>query len=200
MAKKSEKINISAFEKAVKEAPNFQGTTVEWYGLELKIRTSISLNEMVDSVSVIYNSCFLSDEEYMPEAFDIALRCEMIEKYTNITLPSSVEKRYELIYGTNLLDIINTYADSDQVSAIIEAARNRINYKKAMNISKFEKRQNEILNTLENLQTQMEQVFGSISNDDIKSVLKAVSSAGIDESKLAEAIIKKKYKETDALS
>lgn len=198
MAKKNEKISISAFEKAVKDIP--QSCTVDWNGIEITIRNTISLNEMVDFVSVVYNSCFSSDGEYMPEAWDLAFRSEVINKYTNITLSASINKRYEMLYATDVFDTVRSHINCDQLDAIDQAILNKIGHRRAMDISDFEKRQDKILRSFEALQAQFEKLFGSVTNEDIKTILSAAGAGGFDENKLAKALLEQKYKESDALS
>ena len=134
MADKIKKISINAFEEAVNSQYN-PTEVVEWRGLKIVVKHALSLKENLTFVDSVVKSCFgKEDGAYMPEVKDFAVRSCIIEHYTNITLPSNLDKRYELLYGSDLLEAIMPNINQLQFNALMRAIESKTEYLAKSNI------------------------------------------------------------------
>ena len=95
---------------------------VRWHGLLLAIKPLLSFEEMTRFVNSVMDACF--DEEHniaIPEAIDFSIRVNVIVRYSNITLPVSIEKQMQIVYGTDLYETIMSHVSSSQLNAIVKA-------------------------------------------------------------------------------
>lgn len=192
MTNKIKMISVNTFEKAVNST--YQPTTVtEWNGLEIVIKKHLSLAEVAKFVDVCVKACFDSDTAaYAPEAKDAAIRSCIVAFYTNITLPESIEKQYELIYHASILDSIIPHIDQTQLKSVISAIDEKTDYLVGVNTEVINKQVNDLQNIAANIQNQMSDIFNGISIDDIKKVMSALSDKGLDEEKLVKAYMENK--------
>ena len=191
MANKIKKLSINAFEKAVKETANTQ-TNVEWNGLDIIIKHTIGIRDMLRFVEGVFQSCFSDDGEYIPEVRDFAIKSCLLKYYTNISLPSNVERRYDLIYSSDITEVVLEYVNEAQLSEIVKASDARIKHTANANIEALNKQMRDLYSTFENLQTNIEEIFSGINADDVKGLVSAVSNGGIDEGKIIDAYFNKK--------
>ena len=192
MSNKIKMISVNAFEKAANST--YQPTaTVEWNGLDIVIKQHLSLPEVARFVDACVKACFDSNTAaYTPEAKDAAIRSCIIAFYTNITLPESVEKQYELVYHSMILDTITPNIDQNQLNAVVRAVDEKVTYLTRMNTEIVNKQMRDLQNVAANIQNQMSDMFSGISVDDIKNVMSALSDKGLDEEKLVKAYMENK--------
>lgn len=192
MADKIKKISVTAFEKAIDSF--YEPTTnVEWNGLTLVIKRHLNLAEVAKFVDVCVKACFNPDDaSYAPEAKDLAIRSCIVAFYTNVTLPDNIAKQYELIYHSMILDAITLNVDQIQLNAIIKAIDDKVEHLASANIELVNKQMNDLYGALDGVQKQMSEMFSGVSAEDIKSVMGALTSGGVDEEKLVKAYMANK--------
>lgn len=192
MAEKIKRISIDAFEKAIKSFYK-PVELVEWNGITLAIRRHLGLSDIAKFVDVCTKACFNPDTEaYTPEAKDLAIRSCMVIWYTNLSLPSNLEKQYELIYHSGITDTISQHIDTVQFKAIIDAIDDKIDNLASANVELINKQMNELYTSFETIQKQMADMFDNISPEDIKGAVSALSNGAIDEEKLVKAYMNAK--------
>lgn len=196
MANKIKKISINAFEKAV-EADYESTVNVEWRGLAIVVNHSITLNDMLTFVDSVVKSCFEKETgTYMPEVKDFAIRSCIIEHYTNITLPTNVEKRYDLLYHSDLLDAIMPNIEQLQFNSLIRAIEDKTAHLAQANIEAMSKQMNELYASMDNMRKQLESTFTGVDGNELNRVIAALSSGKLDEEKIVNAIMSAKKKDT----
>ena len=96
------------------------GIDITWCGYNVAIKRFISFTDML---------CFAkSDNRYLPEVRDLFFRCSLVEFYTNIVLPESVEEKNQIVYGTDIIDLILQNIDRGQFRAIMDGIEKRVTY------------------------------------------------------------------------
>ena len=160
--------------------------TDNWNGLELEVRRYISFSEMLEFVEFVTDMCFTSDNTYMPEVRDYAIRVFVISRYTNIELPEDTDKRYELLYGTDIMRAVLQLVDAQQINEIVAAIDTKINYITETNIEAFQRQ----VQNLTNIVNEFGQTFEGMLKDSDPEVLAkfidAVANNGMDEEKLVK--------------
>lgn len=192
MADKIKRISVTAFEKAT-ESTYEPTVNVKWNGLNLVIKKHLNLAEMAKFVDVCVKACFNPDDaSYAPEAKDLAIRSCIVALYTNVALPKSIAKQYELIYHSMILDTISVNVDQTQLGAIIRAIDDKVEHLASANIEMVNKQMNDLCGALDGVQKQVSEIFGGVSADDIKGVMDVLTNGGLDEEKLVKAYMANK--------
>lgn len=171
-----------------------------WEGLEINVKPFIDMKEMHTFVCECVNSCFTDDGDYIPDAEDFAIRVNLIEKYTNISMLSDMKIQYALLYDTDLIDRVVEMIDAAQFDVVKASIDRGIRYRASAHIEGMTQKLNEIYATvlaiIDDFDTKFGEVFGSVSADDMKLVMKGISeSGGFDESKIVKAYIESTKKE-----
>lgn len=192
---KAKKVSINAFEKAIKEniAPNV--STEEWCGLEVTITNTISLKDMMSLVAEVADNCFMDDGRYIPEVMQPLLDCGVVERYTNINLPGSLEARYDLVMRSGILDFILPKINSNQYNDIVVAVRDRIDYMCDTNVTEFRNSLTEMVTSMNMLQEKTAELFGNINPEEVHSLLDAFGDSKAVEERVVDAYIEKQKAE-----
>lgn len=191
----SKKISVNAFEKAISE--NFDKTTTqEWNGLEIEVKRNLSVVEMMAFVDNVSKACFSDkDATYTPEMKDFAVRVAIIELYTNITLAQNIHKKYDVIYGSNILDTVLGCIDQTQFNAMMRAVEDKTSHLANANVEMINRQMNELYASFDNLQKKLSDLFEGIGEDDIKNIAGALANGAIDEEKIVKTFMESKNKE-----
>lgn len=193
MAKNTKKVSINVIEKVLKEefAPQSL-TSANWRGIDVEIKNTLSLVDMVSFVEDVVDSCFYEDRGFMPELLDFAIRNGLITRYTNISIPSNLEKRYEILYETDIVDFVERYVDERQYKEIQIAIRRKVDFISATEVSGIHRQLTQVVSLFEDVQKNAEGVFKDLSGDDLSKLIKAVAGNKLDEKKLVDAVIDRK--------
>lgn len=183
---KSKRISITTFDKAMK-AMSVPVKTVEWNGIEIEIKHTLPLKDVLTFVENVASSCFATDNSYLPEIKVFAIKCSVLEMYANFTLPANVEHKYDLIYNTDAFDVVAEHINAKQFNEIVEAINEKVYNSADANVAMANQKINEIYTAFDGLLTQVGDVFSGLSSDEIISFMSAVTNSRLDESKIVEA-------------
>lgn len=197
MAKNEKRVSINIMDKVMKE--NFQNTLLDtWYGTEIKITKSISFTDMLSFVSDVVNSCFQDDGGFMPEVMDFAIKSNILNRYTNVSMPDNLEHRYELIYCTDVIDFVCQRISAGQLQEIISSVSKKLDYMSDSNVIGIKKKTEELISAFENMQKQTENMFSNVTPDDFSKLIGAIGDGKFSEDKVVEAYLNRTRKaETD---
>lgn len=165
-------------------------------GAVLEYQTMLALDEMLDFVSMVVDSCVdASTGEYTPEVFDFAIREAVLTHYANVEMPSGLKDRYAFLYSTNLFDIVMESVNMRQFNDIMRAINKKLEYVLGVITSSAASKIYEILESVGNFTKAINETFEEISPEDMNNVLKNVSKledAPIED--IAASLISKKDK------
>lgn len=192
MAKK-ERISINRFEKALENSKDIV-TDIKWNELDIKIKKSLSLKEVITFVKQVVNSCFISDSDgsYHPEIKDFAIKGCIVDFYTNISLPSNAEKRYNLLYQSDIITTILDNINLVQYEEICESIDRKLNALEQSKIEMMDGQLAELRFALKDMQDKLSDLFSEINPEDISKIVGAIANNQFDESKIVEAYISQK--------
>lgn len=188
----SERINANDLLATVNAVSVTDPAEVKWHGLEISIKRRLSLSDMMRFVDYVVKSCFSEDAVYLPEIRDFAIGCSIIEQYTNIDLPESVEDKYEAINGSDIVNVILEYVDMRQFNKILEAIDDKIDAIVQTNISAVTRQINSLYASIEELEKQFEAMFGDVTGEDVTNLIGAITNGKLDEEKLMDAYVSKR--------
>lgn len=160
----------------------------DWNGLELHIKRYLSLEEMMMSVNNVVLTCFAPETgEYLPEIKDFATRCCVLENYAGLALPSSLNEKYKIVYGCDIVPFVMQHIDKNQFNAMLSSINKKIEHKAQSNIEAINKQMNEIISGFSELEENVSKVFKDIDNGTITKIAEAIADGNFDESKLVKA-------------
>lgn len=191
MAKKEKRISINALEKIAKEQ-FAESVTKQWFDVEVIIKHSLSLVEMLELVNEVLDASFAPDGTFMPEIMDFSLKSGILTKYANFTLPENLEKQYELVYRTGVADMVIEHINTNQLDEIINAVNRKVDNMCKSDILALRFRLEKLLESFDTMQKQTADMFDGLNSDDAQILMKALSEVGtLDENKLVDAYMNK---------
>lgn len=187
--KKNGKISVGDIEKAVKDiyVPIKQ---IEWRGLTIDVKNTLNLDEMRVFVRSVITACFdANGVAYHPEMKDFAMRSVLIELYTNVSLPSGIDRIYDVVYCSDLVDVIYGAINQKQFEIMMDAVNDEIDYVINSNVEAVTKQVNTLSDTIEKLGEKFKGLFDGVDPEDIRKTLSAIGEGGINEEKLMKAYL-----------
>ena len=199
MAKaKMKKISIASLDKVVKDTYT-PVSSIQWNGLDVRIKRTLSFIEMMEFVDSVVKTCFTAESGmYIPEAKDFAVKSNIVERYTNLSLPNNLDHRYEIIYCTDIVETVLTCINYQQFNEIMASIDSKINNLAQMNIEQVNKQISDLYTSFDNMQKQIEQIFGGVDSEEMTAMMKALTEGNIDEHKLVEAYLSRSNAKADA--
>lgn len=187
MAKKIKRVSVNELEKAMQvEACELEAA---YHGVTYTIRRRISVGEMLQFTRDVVEPCFMDDGTYLPEIQGFAFRCALLEYYTNIRLPQDLDKRAEIVYGTDIVGGVMRGASADQIEELRLAVETKIDHMLNTDITYTRNKLNEAIEALTRSQAQMADVVSGLDAETVNGALKALSGGQLDEEKVVQAIV-----------
>lgn len=186
---KTKRISINAFDKIAKETYT-PTETIEWNGIEVTIKRTLSFEEMMTFVDSVVKSCFTIDKgTYLPEVKDFAIKSCILEMYSNFSLPNNTEHKYNLIYCTDAIQAVLQHINVQQFNEIVQAINDKLDNLAQEDIEMVHRQMNDLYTAFDNLQKQFSGVFEGINADDVSKLVNAITDNKLDEEKLVKAYV-----------
>lgn len=183
---KSNKNNTNIIDGILKTV-NPTTKTLEWNGVNIEVKNRLNIKEVSEFVSFVSEVCFTSLEEYVPEIFEFAVSVATIEKYTNFKMPESVEDKYSLVMFTDIVSKVTGCIDAtEQYANVVDAAKEKIDYKIETNINLVKKQINELFTAMQSVLGKLDSAFQEVESMDIRSMMEKLKNEGLVESELLE--------------
>ena len=152
MAKKIKRVSISALDEIVKQ--KYQPLkVVEWNGVEVTIKPTLSLQEMLRFADSVTKSCFdIVTGAYLPEAKNFAIRCNVMDTYANFSLPENNEHKYILAMCSGAFEMVMEHINMAQYHELINAINVKIDNQASANVQMMTMKFDEVVSAFEDLQ------------------------------------------------
>lgn len=173
--KKTQKISVNAMDEIMKR---YQTTeTVEWNGLQVVIKKSLSLEEMMTFANSVVKSCFdQASGAYMPEVKDFAIRANVLDMYTNFTLPKDLGKQYDMVVQSGAVEMVLNYINYVQFNELVKAIDSKLQNTADANIQAFITKLDGVTTAFSDMQAKMEQMFSGVDTEDIGKLVGAIAN------------------------
>lgn len=197
MSKDIERVSINKFETALCKENIITETLSGADNVVFQIKRTISLTEMMAFVQDVVESCIDGETgDYIPEAYDFAIRTAVLTHYANFAMPSSLEKQYWLIYNTSAFQQTINNINEQQFSDIIRAIDRKIKYMVDIMSSTAISKIYEVINKFNDIAATGEKIFSDASTDDMSNFIKGVSRLNnLTQEDIAKAILDMKKEE-----
>jgi len=195
MAKKIKRVSISALDDIVKQ--NYRPIkVVEWNGIEVAIKPTLSLEEMLRFADSVTKSCFdIVTGAYLPEAKNFAIRCNVMDTYANFSLPENNEHKYILAMCSGAFEMILDHINMAQYHELMNAINAKIDNQASANIQVMTMKFDEVVSAFENLQNKVGSLFENVTADDIKNLTNAMANNNFTDEGLVKAYMAHKKAE-----
>lgn len=195
MAKDIKRISINKFESALIDDNIVTETLHGTEDVIIHIQKTLSLSEMISFVQEVVESCVdMETGDYVPEAYDFAVRVGVLTHYANFTMPTNMDKKYFLVYNTNAFQQVLEHIDEHQFNDIIRAIDKKIQFMLSVISSTAIGKINEVIAKFGEIAEVGSKAFGEMDTEDIANAIKNISKVrGIDEGKLANFLLDRKY-------
>lgn len=189
------KISISAVENTMKE--RFVPTTeIDWYGNNLVVKESLSLAEMFSFVDGVVNGCFNQETyDYMPEAKDFVLQASVVEYYSNVKLPENLDRKYAILYRTDLVQTILENVNRGQFDEMVHAINCKVKSIADTNTAKLAKMLTEIGENISTILGKYSETYSDVTKEDVNNIISALSNGGFNEEKIVQLVLDKNSSE-----
>ena len=162
---------------------------VDWNGKKLKVKYAISPGEIFEVVAKVVDAAFREDGTYTPEFVNLFIKCCIIDKYTNIEIPTDIDEGGYLIYETDLFDIVKEHASDVQLGDIYDAVERKVGFELHTRTKRVEDEIAVLEKTLDEMQTVFGPVLDGVSKEDISGLIDVMAHGKIDEEKLVKAVM-----------
>lgn len=193
MSKNIQKISINKLESVL------AGNTVTEIlngtdNVEIHITKTLPLQEMLLFVQEVVEACIDGETgEYLPEAYDFAIRAGVLTRYANFTLPANLDNQYMLVYNTGAFDQVVAHINERQFNDIVRAIDKKIKFMLEIISSSAVTKINEVIGKFNELAETAENAFGDVNGEDMANVVKGITQLkDINEENIAQAILKSK--------
>lgn len=186
--KKIKRISVNAMDEILKDYENTE--TIQWNGIEVVITKNLSLEEMMAFADSVVKSCFdQASGTYMPEIKDFAIRSNIMERYANFTLPSKVERQYDVVIRSGVVEEILRHINFSQFDELLKAIDAKLQNAADANVQMVFRKFDDVVTSFEGLQDKVGALFAGVDQADIGKLMSAISENGVSEEKVVKAYI-----------
>lgn len=173
--KKIQKISVNAMDEIMKRFDAVE--TIEWNGLQVVIKKNLSLEEMMTFANSVVKSCFdQASGAYMPEVKDFAIRANVLDMYTNFTLPKDLNKQYDMVIRSGAVEMVLNYINYAQFNELVKAIDSKLQNTADANIQAFITKLDNVTTAFSDMQTEMEKMFSGVDTEDIGKLVGAIAN------------------------
>lgn len=184
--KKIKRISVNAMDEILKDYKNTE--TIQWNGIEVIITKNLSLEEMMAFADSVVKSCFdQASGTYMPEIKDFAIRSNIMERYANFTLPSKVERQYDVVIRSGVVEEILRHINFAQFDELLKAIDAKLQNAADANVQMVFRKFDDVVTSFEGLQDKVGALFAGVDQADIGKLMSAISEHGVSEEKVVKA-------------
>ena len=194
--KKIKRISVNEMDEILSRYTNTE--IVQWNGLEVQIMKSLSLEDMLAFADSVIKSCFDQDTgAYLPEVKDFIIRCNVIERYSNFSMPSKLERKYDMAVRSGAYEMILNHIDIAQFTELMRAIEAKLQNAADANVQMVFMKFNDVVSSFEVLQQKVDALFSGVDAADIGKLIGAISESGISEEKVVQAYIAENTKKDE---
>lgn len=169
------KISCKSINKILKDDFSDNVRHIQWHGLDIEVKKCLDFGDAISFSNHICDLCFVERGEYVPEMFDFALRSCVIEYYTNVEATNDLEKRYKIVYETDLFDVVRNNVLKPQYFALTDCARERVDRRLAIDENDIKARLTDIADKFDALADEIASVYKDVDSDTLKTIANVAS-------------------------
>lgn len=91
---------------------------IQWHSTTITVKQTLSIEEYIDTIHSIIQSCMTPEKTCAVELLDFAIRSNIITSYTFVELPESLDDMFYIVYSSDLYEVVCKNASSSQIESI----------------------------------------------------------------------------------
>lgn len=186
--KKTNKVSVATIEKVMKERFTEEPKTFDWYGVEIEYKENIPMEYAVTFVNNVVDTCFDKDGNYIPEFKVFLIRSFTVQMYSNVRLPQDLKKQYDILYNSDLYNVLIQHVDIVQYDTLLMAIDEKLEYRRNADVMTMRMTLNNLIAQFQNFEEQLNQV----EIEDVRNIAEAINGVDLDEEKFVDAILNRK--------
>jgi len=112
----------------------------------------------------------------MPEVKDFAIRANVLDMYTNFTLPKDLSKQYDMVIRSGAVEMVLNYINYVQFNELVKAIDSKLQNTADANIQAFITKLDNVTTAFSDMQTEMEKMFSGVDTEDIGKLVGAIAN------------------------
>lgn len=187
--KKAEKriVHVNELDKVMAAHFDLKPVRKEWYEVEVEVKQILPPVDVAQFVADVVSACVLDGANYHPEFKRYAIYRAIIEHYTNITLPQSLDKQFDFLYGTDIIDTVTECVNSTQLHELVESCDDALDFYARSAASSLERRANDALEQLEGLTNNLDAITNGLDEDTVKKLTDMVATGKLGADEIVKA-------------
>ena len=174
---KQKRISVNMIDEIMNGFGNTE--TVTWNNMDVVIKKTLSLEEMLKFADSVAKSCFdQTSGAYMPEIKDFAIRSNILDMYANFTLPKDLNRQYDFVVRSGAVEMVMNHVNKAQFDELMDAIDMKIKNTADAHIQAFITKMDEMTAAFAGVQEKMAEMFSGIDAEDVARLFEAVSGEG----------------------
>lgn len=147
-------------------------------GVVLDVKRYLNFDEAALFSTIIVDTCIdMETGDYMPEAYEPAVRGAVLACYADIDLPDDMNTLYAVTMCTDIYAHVIDCIDQTAADELVDAANKRIAFARNLMTSTAGKKVVELLNTIQEVRAENAELAQSLQSDEFKGALERVVAA-----------------------
>ncbi len=176
--------------------------TVTFYDIDINVKKELGLREVLSFVRTVVDTIIeYATGEFSYNRKDYIIGIATLAFFTDLELPSDIEKQYDLVTRTNIVSMVVSHINEKQYFHILDSVDEQLRFEeqKILTQSKIELQEyveqmkteiNELVDRYESMLTFMEKSFSGIDPNTMSQLLPAISKMkSPDEKSLVDAYL-----------
>lgn len=173
---KSKKLTFNMLYNSADVKPVINTVTVN--NIEVPVKSYIGLVDMIKFVREVRDSCFEDETmEYLPEAKDFAIRINTLVYYAGVAVPTDTSKAYDLLYGTDIYNMVFEHIDDHQYYQIMCSIDDAIEHKRELIRESHASEGREILGKINELIDSTDDAVDKMNSDEFRNMFSGLMNA-----------------------
>lgn len=140
----------------------------------LTVRRTLQMKDAMGFVQDVAASCIdLDAASYTPEAFDFAMRINVLTRYAGVEAPKDLAKAYRIVYETGVFDAVFDEINHDQFDILIAAVHERIGYAQGLMTSAAVHKVDELVGKMDEMVETSTDVMERAGSSEFRSMLES---------------------------
>lgn len=158
--------------------------------VNIMVKPILSATDMLMFSDYVVQVCFIGENnQYVPEMRDFAIKSAIVEKYSNINLPTDTEERCLILYKYDIVERILNVINIDQFNNLVESIDKKIANIIGENYNEISTKVDDLYRNMQDAINNISEAFQGISQEDLKSLIGAISNSTFDEQKVVKAVL-----------
>lgn len=171
------KVSLSEYVESFEKQNTVNITIESVNNVEIQIKRVLSWYESLAFIEGVVDSCIdYENGDYLPEAYDLAIKSALLEFYTNVDVPEDATSQYELVYFTDIVERVLSEINAAQFNDNIRAVDKKIAFYTNLICSSVSAKVDTVVQKVDEFAESASKLFSGVDPDKMASVVEQLSA------------------------